>query len=232
MMKYIALFIFLGSAGLVRADLSLVQKVEGISPANAAGINEITIKMKGTKARIETGAKASTIVDASTGEMITLMHDRKAVLRISGERAKAMAEMANKYAGKNEDKTKPELVPTGKMETVNGMDTEIYTTKGGTRPVTYWIAKNYPNAAAILKQMQAMLPKQWTMTQGGMPDYRDFPGLPVKTEFDMGGKKVTTTLVSVKEDPISDAEFTIPADYSELKIPGLEPAKAAASPTP
>lgn len=234
MTKHIALFVFLCGAGLVHADLTIVQKVEGAAPANsAAGISEITIKMKGTKARVETGASASAIVDASTGEMITLMHDQKVVLRISGERAKAMTEMASKFAGKTEEKTKPELVPTGKKETINGVETEIYTTKGGTRPVTYWIAKNYPNATAILSQMQAMLPKQWSMTQRGMPDYRDFPGMPIKTEFELGGKKITSILVSVKEDPISDAEFTVPADYTEMKMPTLKPAKVpAAAPTP
>jgi hypothetical protein len=68
--------------------------------------------------------------------------------------------------------------------------------------------------------LQAINPDVWkTSTQ--MPDYRDFPGLPIKTLLSIGGNQITTTLTAVKQDPLSDADFTIPKDYQEMKLPDM-----------
>ena len=48
----------------------------------------------------------------------------------------------------------------------------------------------------------------------------------------MGTMKVTTTLVSVKQDVVNEADFAIPADFQEMKSPDLSgmlpPSKAGA----
>jgi hypothetical protein len=75
-----ALFAFLPIA---RADLTVVQSIE-----SSAGTNTITLKIKAESARIEANPKASMIVDTKTGEVITLIHGQKAVMRLSGEKAK------------------------------------------------------------------------------------------------------------------------------------------------
>jgi hypothetical protein len=87
--------------------------------------------------------------------------------------------------------------------------------------------------------LQAFNPDVWKMSNAQMPDYRDFPGLPIKAIVSMKGTQITTTLVSVKEDPLSDAEFVVPKDYQEMKLPdlgdllkGSAPPAATASPTP
>ena len=54
-----------------------------------------------------------------------------------------------------------------------------------------------------------------------MPDFRDFPGLPLKITVKSGGKEITSNLVSLKQDAISDTEFSLPADYSEIKMPAI-----------
>jgi hypothetical protein len=83
-----------------------------------------------------------------------------------------------------------------------------------------------------------------------MPDYRDFPGLPIRTHITMAkphqgtvssstasgsGTEITTTLISIKQDPLSDAEFTIPKDYQEMSMPDIFGERKAApsiSPNP
>lgn len=202
-----------------RADLTLVQSVEGSS-----GSNEMTMKLKGDKMRIDVSPQVTTIIDAKTGEMINLMNDQKKVMRISGEKVRATMEMAQQFKAKNgkkETKAKPTFVATGKKETINGYETEQYTWETPDFKATYWIALNYPDGAAILKQLQAISPDVWKTSSTQMPDYRDFPGLPIKTLLSIGGNQITTTLTAVKQDPLSDADFTIPKDYQEMKLPDM-----------
>jgi len=53
----------------------------------------------------------------------------------------------------------------------------------------------------------------------------DLPGVAVKTRIEPPyGQKLTVTLISVKEQPVDDAEFDIPADYKELPSPAFAPA--------
>src|SRR5205823_14928115 len=62
----------------------------------------------------------------------------------------------------------------------------------------------YPDGAAILKQLQSLNPDMWKANNMEMPDYRDFPALPIKTTISMGDKQVTTTLVTIKQEPRSE----------------------------
>ncbi len=201
-----------------RADLTIVQKVEGIA---AAPGGEITIKIKGDKARIDATPQISTIIDGQTGEMITLMKEQKMVVRISAEKMKAAADMINKFTAKKAAPGATTPKPTGKKQTINGYEAEEYVSETPTFKATYWIAPSFPNGAAILKQLQAIKSEIWNSTNTSMPDYHDFPGLPIKTVVMMGPKEITTTLVSVKMDPLSDEDFAVPQDFQEMKMPDL-----------
>src|SRR2546423_6963485 len=105
------------AAGLcvsARADFTIVQKVEG---GKAAG-NEIILKLKGDRARVEASPQMTMIVDGKTGDTVTLMNAQKKFLRISGDKAKAIAELAAKYGGTTAER--PKLTATGKKMTING----------------------------------------------------------------------------------------------------------------
>ena len=65
-----------------------------------------------------------------------------------------------------------------------------------------------------------------------MPDYRDFPGVPVKTVLSTGGKEMTTTLNSIKQDALSDTEFAVPSDYKEMNMPDIFGGAKAPAPVP
>jgi len=221
---------FLFSALLLsaRADLTIVQKMEGIGP-----ISETTMKIKGDKARVDVNPKITAIIDGKTGEMSNLMHDQKVVMRMSAEKMKAAMEMAAQFnkSEKKENAEKPKFARSGKKEVINGYDTEEFIYETPQFKASYWIASKYPDAAAILKQLQSVNPAIWKASNAQMPDYRDFPGLPIRTVISSGGNQITSTLTSVKQDPLSDADFEVPKDYREMKLPDMH-GLPVASPKP
>ena len=236
-MKRITCFAALAAALLAsaRADLTIVQKIEGAGP-----LSQMTMKIKGEKVRIEATPEVTTIVDGKTGEMVNIMNAQKMVMRMSAEQAKAAAAMAgNQLTQGAKPGEKVKITPTGKKEKINGYDTEEYVAETPTYKASYWIAKDYPQGDSIMKQLQATSSQAMSASSMGMPDFRDFPGLPIRTTVSMGGQSYSTTMASVKMDPLPDSEFTAPAGYQEMKMPDMNslmggkadaPAKAA-SPT-
>jgi hypothetical protein len=215
MKNFAALYsiVTLGLLVFARADLTIVQRVEG------AGQNgDITVKIKGDKERIDAPSQPTRIIDGKTGEMTDLMNDKKSFVRISAEQIKAAAETINKFDG-GEKPAAPKLTSTGKKETINGYETEEFVYETPQFKASFWVAAKYPDAASVLKQMQAPISGAWKPSNMGMPDYTDFAGLPLKTVITIGDNKVVTTMVSIKKDSISAADFDIPKDFQELKRP-------------
>ena len=197
------------------ADFTIVQKVEG-----KGAPNEITLKLKGDKIRMEATPQVTMIVDGKTGDTITLMNAQKKYLRISGDKAKAIAELATKYSGTTSEKTK--LTATGKKMTINGYEAEEYTGETKLFKASYWIAPSFPDSAAIMKQLQAVVPAAWNDLAKGMMDYRDLPGFPLRTQVKTEDGEITSTVTAVKRDPLSDAEFSVPKDFQEMKMPKVQ----------
>jgi hypothetical protein len=198
-----------------RADFTIVQKVEGKGEAK-----EIVLKIKGDKIRMEASPQVTMIVDGRTGDMITLMNAQKKIMRISGEKTKAIAEMASKYSGTTREKAK--IVATGKKMTLNGYEAEEYIAETKAFKAHYWIAPNFPNSAEIMKQLQAIIPAAWTDLAKGVMDYRDLPGLPLRTEVNLGDGDIISSLVAVKTDALADADFVAPKDFTEMKLPNIQ----------
>jgi hypothetical protein len=205
------------------------------SEAARPGAN-MTIKIKGDKARIDASSQLTTILDGKTGDVINLLNDQKTVVRISSDKLKAVTDMLDKFSDKKAASEKPKLTPTGQKETVNGYQTEQYTYEGPGFKAVYWIAPDYPDGAAILAQLQSIKSEFWDAANTKMPDFRDFPGLPIRTRMILSketpadkpdaspsghGTEVTSTITSVGHDPINDSEFTVPADFKETKLPDI-----------
>ena len=210
-----------------RADLTIVQKVEGIRESG-----QMTIKIKGAKARIEATPQITTIVDTKTGEMTQVMNDQKMVVRVSSEKMKAAMETLNKFSGKQESAMQSKLIATGKKEAINGYETEQYVYETPSFKATYWIVPKYPNASAILKQLEVLNSGAWKPKDMPMLNYTDFPGVPIKSVVTVNGNEITTTVTAIKEDSLSDSEFTVPKDFQEVKSPEmkLEPTQNEATP--
>jgi uncharacterized protein DUF4412 len=237
----------------VRADLTITYS-STVQPASqtpkdqtadaAGAATNMTVKIKGDKARIEASPHITTIFDGKTGELITLLNDQKTIVRISADKMKAVTDILDEFSNKKAAAEKPRLFRTGQKETVNGYETEQYTYDGPHFKAIYWIARDYPDGAAILAQLQSVKSEFWDAANTRMPDFRDFPGLPIRTRMILRegeasklgarssdhGTEITSTITSVNQGPISDSEFTVPSDFKETKLPDIFNKKNAASP--
>lgn len=212
--RFSVLFLFLFGTSAARADLTIVQKVDG-----AQGGNRVTLKVKGNKARVEISPQITTILDAQSGDLITLLHDQKKVMRISGEKAKAMAEMAKAMSKEMLPSDTPPKA-TGQKQKIDGYETEEFVTEAPKYRTSYWVARDYPNYQAIVKQMAVLQNGAFAALRKGLPDFKDLPGLPLRTEVKADGQsQMTSTIESVATTPLTDAEFAIPPGYSEMKMP-------------
>src|SRR5256712_5638319 len=187
----------------LRADLTIVYSTtvqparhgqkEQPTPSAVAAATNMTIKVKGDKARIDASPQITAIFDGRTGELINLLNDRKTVVRISPDKMRAIADMLNKFSSNKAGSDKPRLTPTGQRETINGYETEQYTYDGPDFKGMYWIAPNYPNGAAVLAQLQLIKSEFWDAANTKMPDFRDFPGLPIRMRMILTKEDQQTT---------------------------------------
>ena len=197
------------------ADLIVEMKIE--SPALNTNT---TMKVKGDKMRADvnggpTGAM-STITDGKTGDMVTLIHAQKMAMKISAAQMKATMDQMKAQAGfKDGAAAAPKA--TGQSEKIGDYDCDIYTWNDGNTSAKFWVAKNHPQAAALKafsKQMRQAIPG----AQMG-PDESSLPGPTIKSEVMSQGQKITSTLVSVKEQDVDAKEFEVPADYQSMALP-------------
>jgi hypothetical protein len=219
----LALIAFFFSAAALRADLVLEQQS---SDTNRTSV--VILKLHADKMRLDqSDDHLSVIVDLRTRDSVTLLTTNKTYLQRYGADIKWKVELEKKNTGgTNEMDAMPApAINTGKSETVNGYDTEIYTWSGAHGLTeTLWVAKNFPNFEAI----RAELAKLDSFNDSGphrnaQQKLSALPGMVLKSESVFDGHKVTTTLVSVKVEPVKALLFELPVDYSPWNAPNKNP---------
>ena len=217
----------LGVAG-VRADLTVVQKVEGLGQDM-----ENTSRFKAGKTRVDTSPGTSLIMDLKTGEVINLMHAPKTFVRIFGVAARPAVENVKQDPGSPGD-ARPTLTVTGKTETISGYAADEYICTAGRTKIALWLTKALPDYEAALDQMKGApsLSPIGSLAQSYGVDPSKLPGFPLRTVVELApGQTLTRTVVSVSTKPLADSEFEIPPGYKEIAVPVLTP-PAAAEPSP
>jgi hypothetical protein len=224
MKRIFVLVAFVFTIAAARADLVMEQKID-----SAMIKGNITTKIKGDKVRVDIPTTPqgaiSTIMDVNTGDSVTLMHGQKAVIKISSAEIRQMAENMKKARanGAATNAEPPKFHDTGKAEKVGDYSTEIYTWSGPNGAnQTVWVAKNFPNYARIKVQMDKLSNSPVAqMSKDTSPDVGALPGMVVKTQMEMNGQKVTSSLVSVKEESVDASIFEAPKDYHEMAQPAM-----------
>ena len=210
------------------ADLVMVQKVEERGPGAHTG--EITVKAKGDKIRVDVSPEISILMDTASGQTITLQHPQKTYMEVSGTAARQLTRKMERQreARQREGLTDApvRIEPTGKRETVAGQETRIFTAQNGAIKMTWWIAQNNPDTDKCLTLLALLRKAPMVQLAGDMtlfsPDF-PFPGIPLKTEMGMpDGRRITTTLLFLKEEPLENLDFTVPPGYSSLPKPLFE----------
>ncbi len=216
-MKSIVLSLALLFTQSVFADWVMVQKssVEG-----QGGPQEITIKLKADKARMDLGTQMTLLSNSTTGEMKMYLHGQKMVMNMNGDTVKSAMALAGQFLGKMDDKAgKPKA--TGQKEKIGNYDAEIYSWSGKLGKGKFWVAADFPNYQELNELQDKMSKAMGNPAASLAPQSSDFPGMVVKSEMEMLGKTTVTELISAKEEAVSDDVFKAPEGYQEMKLPGL-----------
>lgn len=213
------LFLFLTLLVAARADWTITQKVEG-------GMNsgQMTLRMKGDKARLDLNTQVTVLTDLNTGDSTTLNHTARVFMRVPGHEAAMVRATA---LGVQAGAPPPALASAGKKEKIGDYECEVFTWSIGEMKVTDWIAAGYPNfqpfLTALARFQNAGLARS---AQPLMPPIESFPGMVLKRQMDHRGAVTTMTILSGKEGAVDAKLFDIPKDYKEqpaLQLP--KPAK-------
>jgi hypothetical protein len=207
-----------------RADLVMEQQ-----SGSATATDRIALKVHGDMMRMDQrdkdGYVFSVIIDLNTRDSLTLFPQGKSFLKRSGAEIREQMDAERKSPhGTNEMSDTPgRAVDTGTTAKVGGYDTEIYTWSGPNGLIeTLWVATNFPDYESIrpelakLDQFDASGPHK-----DAQPKLSLLPGMVLKAEKAAGGRKVTTTLISARVEPVDAALFELPADYSPWKPPTI-----------
>ena len=213
MTRTIAVIASFALALVARGDYVINEELE-----NAGQVQQVTLKVKEAKVRVDVAGQTTAIIDSNTGETTLLIHPQKAFLKISREQLQEQARALKEVLGNRaENPGNIELKPSGRRETINGFDTEEYTTNINGVQTSICIAKQFPNYQKIVEALYQVQsgPATDLLRNMSIPPEK-YPGLPVRTTQSVMGQKIVVTLDSVQETPVPDAEFTIPPDYKEL----------------
>ncbi|MDA0813968.1 MAG: DUF4412 domain-containing protein [Verrucomicrobia bacterium] len=190
---------------LAQADIVLVQHTF----AGAVKTPSITtMSIKGDQVRSDNGTETSVIMNTATGDMTTLMHEQKMVIKVN---TKALGTAAPTDTLALDKSLLPKITATGKKETIDGYECEIYTSEAYGTVMKMWICNNYPG----YKKLKAELQTLTKLADANAPNGPEVPGMMVKSEIEHSGVKFVTKLVSLKEKPLSEDLFVIPSDYKE-----------------
>jgi hypothetical protein len=215
----LALVALILTAAFGHADFVIVQKVNGM-----AQNTEMTIKVSGDKVRADITPQISTITDAVSGQITTLMHGQKTYMVISADTTRAMVAQMTKtmqaQGGMSLSATASPPVASGKTDKINGYNASEYTFTNGPLKASYWMSTDFPNAKGVSDALAKFRKGGLAdMTKAFAPDMSLLPGVPVKTEVEFNGQKIETELVSATEQAVDPGEFQVPGGYTEMKLP-------------
>ena len=219
MNRTLALAALLAALATSRADLVIEQKIEAAGKPAAMS----TLKMKGTKLRVDTDTVAgavSTIVDLETRESLTLLHASKLAMKMTAAETKATLEMLRTRAGAGGNLDTSKTVATGRKEMVGDWNAEVFTSKDGAR--TIWVTSDLPNFAKVKERLDKLSTPPAPVSKKSAAREPPLPGVIVKTEIAAAEQTFTTTILSVEEEDLEAALFEAPPDYRETTKPAAK----------
>ena len=206
------------ASGVVRADLVIVQQIDGMGQSG-----QMTMKIGPEKIRTDMSPAVSMLTDIKTGDVTTIMHAQKAYMIVPAATSKAMADEMRKLIQMTGAPTTPgTLVATGSTEKINGYTATIYSYNSGFIKGTYWVSNQFPNWQAVTGALNEFQKGGLAdMTKAFAPDLSTLPGAPVKTEMEINGQKMVTQLLSATDQKVDPADYQVPAAYTQMTLPPL-----------
>ncbi len=211
----------LAALSSAHADLTIVNEIESQGQKQ-----EMTMKIKGKDALVQVNDQMSVLLNGATGDSTMLLHQQKKAMIIPGASMQAMLAQMTQAPGTSappepSPAPPPVLQPTGKTEAIAGFKTEGYEYTQGNMKAEYFLAKDFPDLAATLAQLQAFQQSGVNRLAGAAAkiDMASFPGFPVRTIVETDGQKVVSTVKSISRDELPSSVFQLPADYQKMDLP-------------
>ncbi len=184
---------------------------------------------KGTMMRQEMemqGHSMASIYDGEKGEAVMLMPEQKKFMKMN---LKAMKSGAASAMGRGQpeapDYTKMKVTPTGKSETIAGIECEHYlfesTEQGkeshvdicGATGMGFSGVNDRSGMMSTYALMKSQNPELAKLAKSGF--------FPLKMTMTDKGKTMTMEATKVEKKSLDASLFQVPDGYSELKIPGM-----------
>ncbi len=111
---------------------------------------------------------------------------------------------------------------TKRSEKVGELETDVYEgtlkTPAGDAVLRLWVAKAHPLEAKLVPLVKAYAKSPVLLATAGLGQSLEaIPGVVVKSEVEVGGQTVTTSLLELLPREIPQAVFEIPKDYKKEK---------------
>lgn len=206
-MKKSLFILLLGLLGTIAVRADLVMEL------NLGGSKlKVVVKIKEEKIRYdilpEGGyGNTSRIADLKTGDDFNLDYPPRRIIKNSPVAPNQTNTVAKTVW--------PNFQDTGKTETVNGYEAEVYNgTNSDGMVETLWVAKDFPNFEKIkhdLTKLDQLNIGKW------MPELSPLSGMPLKLALFLdapnGKAAVPLTLISAKEEAVDASTFNAPTNF-------------------
>jgi len=202
-MKRFAAFSLLFVALRAHADFTLVENFD-----EAGHVQKVTIFVKGEKVRVENADTGRVYIEDFAERRCFVMSITKKTY-YSGPRVGTPV---------IREDTNPNIVDTGRQEKIADYKADIYTIDDQGCVNVLWATKDAPDYATVTKKLKQL--ELNGISTNLMPIFWKLDALPVKLQLFFNGKATcTTTLISLKQEPVDDSEFQPPSDYTSTGPP-------------
>lgn len=214
----LTLAIFLSTSfGLAAEDFTVVRQITG-----GGATQEMVIRIKDGKTRIDAGAANSILINPQTGVMTNVVHSMRAYSQVSFDFLKSYNQ--RQTSGPTTPASPPRK--TGRTSKISGYPCSEYVAtiqQPGIGPVRIqlWVTNTIESGTAFMKAMERLAEAgiggdEATLAAGKVP------GFPIRVVTMLPNQQtVVATVRSLSTAAIEPQIFEIPSDYRKMEHPGI-----------
>lgn len=199
------------------ADVTITQQIEQPQQKPMT----MVMKIKDGMVRNDVDTRMSAIIDTTSGETTTLMHDQKVAMKVPGAMVKAAQALATKSLAESaESDADAAPTPTGRKEVISGFNCEEFVSSHQGKKIVIWVTQEIPDAKEITRQFASLASD--TNPTADLVDPTQIEGFPIRTTAEIApGQTVTMTVMGLTREPIPASEFAVPSGYREMAMPQI-----------
>ena len=204
------------SGSKVRMDTPLEQSADSYAIVDTD--KDLTVFVVPSEKRyIEWSQADAQAMGAKMEQLEKMMRERMATLP-PDQRAQVESMLKNMHAGtENGVPAKVDLKPTGKSQTINGMQTTGYEVKTDDETMVGWVTQDQPELSKMLQTVQARMEKMTPPSLQGRQSARTALGLkgfPVMVQTVDPSHYRIEEVVAVEKKAVPADLFTVPKEFS------------------